>query len=51
MSNIQLNSWLFKLNGVLHNVSQEDVYDHVAQSVVLRAFEGYNGMSYKSMQL
>ncbi|XP_056610418.1 kinesin-like protein KIF9 isoform X2 [Triplophysa dalaica] len=42
-SNIQLNSWLFKLNGVLHNVSQEEVYDCVAQSVVLGAFEGYNG--------
>ncbi|KAI7814913.1 putative kinesin-like protein KIF9, partial [Triplophysa rosa] len=43
MSNIQLNSWLFKLNGVLHNVSQEEVYDCVAQSVVLGAFEGFNG--------
>ncbi|KAA0723517.1 Kinesin-like protein KIF9 [Triplophysa tibetana] len=42
-SNIHLNSWLFKLNGVLHNVSQEEVYDCVAQSVVLGAFEGYNG--------
>ncbi|XP_050970766.1 kinesin-like protein KIF9 isoform X2 [Labeo rohita] len=41
--NNQLNSWVFQLNGVLHNVSQEDTYDRVARSVVLGAFGGYNG--------
>ncbi|XP_056317917.1 kinesin-like protein KIF9 [Danio aesculapii] len=34
---------LFQLNGVLHNVSQEDLYDRVARNVVLGAFKGYNG--------
>ncbi|XP_051755216.1 kinesin-like protein KIF9 [Ctenopharyngodon idella] len=41
--NNHLSSWLFQLNGVLHNVSQEDIYDRVARSVVLGAFGGYNG--------
>uniref|UniRef100_A0A673GUJ1 Kinesin-like protein n=1 Tax=Sinocyclocheilus rhinocerous TaxID=307959 RepID=A0A673GUJ1_9TELE len=41
--NNQLSSWVFQLNGVLDNVSQEDTYDRVARSVVLGAFAGYNG--------
>ncbi|KAK2913990.1 hypothetical protein QQF64_030187 [Cirrhinus molitorella] len=41
--NNQLSSWIFQLNWVLHNASQEDTYDRVARSVVLGAFEGYNG--------
>ncbi|XP_043101277.1 kinesin-like protein KIF9 isoform X2 [Puntigrus tetrazona] len=41
--NNQLGSWVFQLNGVLDNVSQEDTYDRVARSVVLGAFDGYNG--------
>ncbi|XP_053089270.1 kinesin-like protein KIF9 isoform X2 [Pangasianodon hypophthalmus] len=39
----QMSSWTFRLNGVLHNVSQEEVYQQVAHSVVLGALEGYNG--------
>ncbi|KAI4891363.1 hypothetical protein NFI96_022951 [Prochilodus magdalenae] len=41
--NNQMNFWSFRLNGVLHNVSQEEVYQSVAHSVVLDALEGYNG--------
>jgi len=41
------SSRLFQLNGVLHNASQEDIYDGVAQSVVLGTFGGYNGWSFK----
>ncbi|XP_026123608.1 kinesin-like protein KIF9 isoform X2 [Carassius auratus] len=41
--NNQLSSWVFQLNGILDNVSQEDTYDRVARSVVLGAFAGYNG--------
>uniref|UniRef100_A0A8C1VQB4 Kinesin-like protein n=1 Tax=Cyprinus carpio TaxID=7962 RepID=A0A8C1VQB4_CYPCA len=41
--NNQLSSWVFQLNGVLDNASQEDTYDRVARSVVLGAFAGYNG--------
>ena len=31
------------MSGVLHDVSQEDVYNTVAHNVVLGALEGYNG--------
>ncbi|KAF4089757.1 hypothetical protein AMELA_G00069680 [Ameiurus melas] len=41
--NNQMSSRSFRLNGVLHNISQEDVYRQVAHSVVLGALEGYNG--------
>ncbi|XP_030635011.1 kinesin-like protein KIF9 [Chanos chanos] len=41
--NNQLSSWSFHLDGVLHDVSQEEVYECVARSVVLGALEGYNG--------
>ncbi|XP_068091310.1 kinesin-like protein KIF9 isoform X2 [Hyperolius riggenbachi] len=35
--------WSFKVDGILHNVSQEAVYDTVAKSVVSKALQGYNG--------
>uniref|UniRef100_A0A3P8ZRI0 Kinesin-like protein n=1 Tax=Esox lucius TaxID=8010 RepID=A0A3P8ZRI0_ESOLU len=41
--NNQLNSWSFRLDGVLHDVSQEEVYARVGRGVVLGAVEGYNG--------
>ncbi|XP_060774921.1 kinesin-like protein KIF9 [Neoarius graeffei] len=41
--NNQMSAWTFRLNGVLHNISQEEVYEQVAHSVVLGALEGYNG--------
>ncbi|XP_056104394.1 kinesin-like protein KIF9 isoform X3 [Rhinichthys klamathensis goyatoka] len=45
------SSWLFQLNGVLHNASQEDIYDGVARSVVLGTFGGYNGWSFKCIHI
>ncbi|KAJ8276998.1 hypothetical protein GJAV_G00070270 [Gymnothorax javanicus] len=41
--NNQLNSWSFRLDRVLHDVSQEEVYNSVARRVVLGALDGYNG--------
>lgn len=41
--NNQASSWSFRLNGLLLNVSQEEVYQQVAHSVVIGALEGYNG--------
>uniref|UniRef100_A0A4W4HSK4 Kinesin-like protein n=1 Tax=Electrophorus electricus TaxID=8005 RepID=A0A4W4HSK4_ELEEL len=41
--NNQTSSWSFRLNGVLHSASQEEVYEHVAHTVVLSALQGYNG--------
>uniref|UniRef100_A0A667Z3J3 Kinesin-like protein n=1 Tax=Myripristis murdjan TaxID=586833 RepID=A0A667Z3J3_9TELE len=37
------NSWSFQLDGVLHHVSQEEVYARVGRRAVLGALEGYNG--------
>ncbi|XP_060950278.1 kinesin-like protein KIF9 [Limanda limanda] len=39
----QPNSWSFRLEGVLQDVSQEEVYDRVCHPVVQGAFDGYNG--------
>uniref|UniRef100_A0A8C4XAB8 Kinesin-like protein n=1 Tax=Erpetoichthys calabaricus TaxID=27687 RepID=A0A8C4XAB8_ERPCA len=41
--NNQQSDWTFKIDGVLHDVSQEEVYDEVARNVVLKALDGYNG--------
>ncbi|XP_036361553.1 kinesin-like protein KIF9 isoform X2 [Octopus sinensis] len=41
--NNQIHDWLFKLDGVLHNVSQEEVYNEVAADLVNAALMGYNG--------
>ncbi|XP_075070269.1 kinesin-like protein KIF9 isoform X2 [Mixophyes fleayi] len=35
--------WSFKVDGILQNAAQEDVYESVAKSVVSRALQGYNG--------
>ena len=45
------SSWCFQLDGVLHLLSQEEVYARVGQEVVLGALDGYNGPSKQSMRL
>ncbi|NWI45474.1 KIF9 protein, partial [Picathartes gymnocephalus] len=35
--------WSFKLDGLLHNASQEMVYETVAKDLVSKALQGYNG--------
>uniref|UniRef100_A0A8C5U012 Kinesin motor domain-containing protein n=1 Tax=Malurus cyaneus samueli TaxID=2593467 RepID=A0A8C5U012_9PASS len=35
--------WSFKLDGLLHNASQEQVYETVAKKLVAKALQGYNG--------
>ncbi|XP_032918754.1 kinesin-like protein KIF9 isoform X2 [Catharus ustulatus] len=35
--------WSFKLDGLLHNASQEMVYEAVAKDLVSKALQGYNG--------
>ncbi|XP_014747491.1 PREDICTED: kinesin-like protein KIF9 [Sturnus vulgaris] len=35
--------WSFKLDGLLHNTSQEMVYETVAKDLVSKALQGYNG--------
>lgn len=41
--NNQVLDWSFKLDGILHNSSQDDVYSTVCSSMVTSAMQGYNG--------
>uniref|UniRef100_A0A670ZKZ7 Kinesin motor domain-containing protein n=1 Tax=Pseudonaja textilis TaxID=8673 RepID=A0A670ZKZ7_PSETE len=41
--NNKLTDWSFKMDGVLHNASQDVVYDAVAKDLVSQALNGYNG--------
>uniref|UniRef100_A0A2K5DPD4 Kinesin motor domain-containing protein n=1 Tax=Aotus nancymaae TaxID=37293 RepID=A0A2K5DPD4_AOTNA len=41
--NNQQADWSFKLDGVLHDASQDLVYETVAKGVVSQALDGYNG--------
>ncbi|KAG8443466.1 hypothetical protein GDO86_012025 [Hymenochirus boettgeri] len=41
--NNKRSDWSFKLDGLLHNASQETVYDTVAKPVVSKVLDGYNG--------
>ena len=39
----KVNDWTFHLDGVFHNVSQEEIFNSVAKDVIDRALDGYNG--------
>jgi len=41
--NNQMTDWSFKLDGILNNATQEQVYDSVAENLVHQVMEGYNG--------
>lgn len=41
--NNQQESWQFKYNKILHNSSQEDVFDYCGRPVISSIVEGYNG--------
>jgi kinesin family member 6/9 len=41
--NNQLETWKFKYNKILHNSSQEDVFDYCARDIISNIVEGYNG--------
>ena len=42
--NNQLVDWSFKLDGIMHNASQEAVFNTTAVDVVTAALDGYNGI-------
>ena len=42
--NNQVLDWSFRLDGLLHNASQEQVFDNVANDVVTSTISGYNGL-------
>ncbi len=41
--NNQVMDWSFRLDGILHNASQDDTYDTVASNIVSSSLNGYNG--------
>lgn len=41
--NNQLDNWKFKFDKILHNATQDDVYDLSAASIVQNVVAGYNG--------
>ena len=40
---VSLTDWGFKVDGLLHNSSQEEVYSRCSTDIVARLMEGYNG--------
>ena len=45
--NNQILDWSFRLDGILHNASQDNVFQSVASEVVTGALDGYNGETIK----
>ena len=41
--NNQINDWSFKVDGIMHNVSQDAVYDQVVKDITVKTLDGYNG--------
>ena len=41
--NNQIQDWSFRLDGIFHNSTQDQVFDTVASSIVTQALDGYNG--------
>lgn len=41
--NNQITDWSFKVDGILHNVSQDNVYDQVVKDITCKTLDGYNG--------
>ena len=41
--NNQQESWKFKFDKIMHNISQEEVFEQCGREVVANTVEGYNG--------
>ena len=41
--NNQITDWSFKVDGIMHNVSQDSVYDQVVKDITCKTLDGYNG--------
>jgi kinesin family protein 6/9 len=41
--NNQQESWRFKFDKILHNASQEDVFDSCSRDIVKSVVDGFNG--------
>ena len=42
--NNQITDWSFKVDAIMHNVSQDAVYDQVVKDITLKTLDGYNGL-------
>lgn len=42
--NNQIQDWSFRLDGIFHNATQDQVFETVASNIVTSALDGYNGM-------
>ena len=43
--NNQKLDWSFQLDGVMHDISQEEVHNRIAADIAHSALNGYNGSS------
>jgi len=41
--NNQIIDWSFRLDGIMHNANQQEVFTTTATDVVSAALDGYNG--------
>jgi hypothetical protein len=41
--NNQIQDWSFRLDGIFHNATQDQVFDTVSANIVTSALDGYNG--------
>ncbi|XP_053385895.1 kinesin-like protein KIF9 isoform X1 [Mercenaria mercenaria] len=41
--NNQIQDWSFRLDGIFHNATQDQVFDTVSSNIVTSALDGYNG--------
>ena len=41
--NNQIQDWSFRLDGIFHNSTQDQVFDTVSSNIVTSALDGYNG--------
>lgn len=41
--NNQLLDWSFRMDGILHNTSQDEMYDKVGSEMITQLMDGYNG--------
>lgn len=41
--NNQIQDWSFRLDGIFHNATQDQVFDTVAGGIVTSALDGING--------
>ena len=49
--NNQITDWSFKVDGILHNVPQANVYDQVVKDITNKTLDGYNGQNFSNKKV